>query len=587
MRCGAPTASRRASVRRVRRRRRPRLDAGAALGAAHSARAPSIRRPSTATDPKRHVICAPNASRYTRPTPPGRRPPARRRHRTRRARTPATGDAPRRRPGGGGGRQRVQSRQRRHRRDASGSRVFPERTQRAVSSDDASERRASSERASSERASRALASSTTRTVVPAPVPKKLPLASGSGAVHADASPRRGRRRGHLRPRRSASVARAATGPDRPEATRRARSDGNARSGNRLEKNAHVRAALRRERPRGDARRRRASARRDGGRPGGGPPEGGARARPRLDVRRERARPAGAGGRSHARRTRGGHGGAPVPRGRGLPEEAFFSPSPASASAAATRRNEQNAGVDANPRPRRISASLPTAGPSTEQQILPTGTGAFASRGDVSSAETAAARGSRRSPRRGSRGRRLAPSRRIFFVLRTVRDHRQPGDPVVPDVVQNAVSPPIKFSRHSPPARRRPRPASRAGVSHAPSADETNRSRRSRAGRGLKHARVRDGRSPCDPHDLAPRRVDRSRRDARGTRRSPRTRKSARRAERRRRAGAAAAANADADPHEPARVVRERRGATRSISVPCSFIDTGATTRGPNWTPARP
>ena len=100
------------------------LAPGAALGAAHSARAPSIRRPSTATDPKRHGSAF-RTLPGTRPTPPGRRPPARRRHRTRRARTPATGDARHGGAGGDGGRQRVQSRQRRHRRDARrGGRYF-------------------------------------------------------------------------------------------------------------------------------------------------------------------------------------------------------------------------------------------------------------------------------------------------------------------------------------------------------------------------------------------------------------------------------------------------------------------------------
>ena len=36
---------------------------GLALGAAHSTLVPSIRRPATVTDPKRHVICVPNRSR--------------------------------------------------------------------------------------------------------------------------------------------------------------------------------------------------------------------------------------------------------------------------------------------------------------------------------------------------------------------------------------------------------------------------------------------------------------------------------------------------------------------------------------------
>ena len=184
---------------------------GARRGA--PARAPSIRRPSTATDPKRHVICVPNASRYA-PDAAGK--------------TPSSATAPPNSAGTNAGDRRRATAAPAATADASASsrasaataatRVgesgIPRRPKRAVSSDDASERRASSERASSERASRALASSTTRTVVPAPVPKKLPLASGSGPY--TRTPRRGADAGETHLISSASIARPATGPIVPK-----------------------------------------------------------------------------------------------------------------------------------------------------------------------------------------------------------------------------------------------------------------------------------------------------------------------------------------------------------------------------------
>ena len=193
---------------------------------------------------------------------------------------------------------------------------IPRRLKRAVSSDDASERRASSERASSERASRALASSTTRTVVPAPVPKKLPLASGSGPY--TRTPRRGADAGETHLVSSASIARPATGPIVPKRhdalapteTRDRETDWKKTLTSAPPSAGSVRGATRvvAAPPRGE----KAAV------PAVDHPEGG---RARLDVRRERARPRRRGG-ALARDQRGGHDGARY-RERGSPRRSLF------------------------------------------------------------------------------------------------------------------------------------------------------------------------------------------------------------------------------------------------------------------------
>ena len=544
---------------------------GAALGAAHSARAPSIRRPSTATDPKRHVICVPNASRYA-PDAAGK--------------TPSSATAPPNSAGTNAGDRRRATAAPAATADASASsrasaataatRVgesgIPRRPKRAVSSDDASERRASSERASSERASRALASSTTRTVVPAPVPKKLPLASGSGPY--TRTPRRGADAGETHLISSASIARPATGPIVPK-----RHDALAPTETR-DRETDWKKTLTSAPPS-------AGSVRGATRVAAAPPRGETAAVPAVDHPRagepastcaaSAPAHAGAGGRSHAISAEDTT--APGTANAGLPEEAFFSPSPASASAAATpKRNRQNAGVDARSTPATNTGEPPTAGPSHGTADTATGTGAFA--GDVSSAETAAARNS--AVRRAARAADAvsAPSRRISLSSGRYATTASPATP--PSFQTSFKTPcPRQFSSLATSATA-PSPGVRAGVSHAPSADETNRFATIRAGRGSNAHASATCRSPPVIHTTSPpdASIDRGATlVGRGV--TSYAKVSAPR-------GGDAAAPAPPPPRIATPTLTNppawfaNGGATHSISVPCSFIDTGATTRGPNW-----
>ena len=230
------------------------------------------------------------------------------------------------------------------------------------------ERRASSELASSERASRALASSTTRTVVPAPVPKKLPLARGRGTTtRAGPSPR------PSPARRTSSPPRRSRGPPRARSSR-TRHDALAPTETR---DTGVRGKRRRAGPSGrdaagssyPAAGRRAARRRPSRRRR--PPEGGRR------PPRQCAASASSSRRRGGARTRSARWTATAPgtANAGLPVEEAVGVQHglrAPPSAAATRkRNRQNVGVDARIRARdeyrhrRRQQGLPT-----EQQIPP-------------------------------------------------------------------------------------------------------------------------------------------------------------------------------------------------------------------------
>ena len=329
------------------------------------------------------------------------------------------------------------------------------------------------------------------------------LASGSGPY--TRTPRRGADAGETHLVSSASIARPATGPIVPK-----RHDALAPTETRSRETDWKKRSRPRRPPPGASAGRRASPR--------APGRGEKAAVPAVDHprageparRAPRARPpTPARGRSHAISAEDTT--APSTANAGLPEEAFFSPSPASASAAATpKRNRQNAGVDARSAPATNTGEPPAAGPSHGTADTATGTGAFA--GDVSSAETAAA-GTRRAPRRESRGRRL---------LRPVEFLCPPADTRPPPARRPPRRSRCRSKRRVPANKnsghrhqRDGAPAARAGVSHAPSADETNRFATIRAGRGSNAHASATCRSPPRSTRPRPRRVDRSRRDARG------------------------------------------------------------------------